>query len=92
MYVLSSANYVVLFIWQHWLFNHLAVRMRRNNLAVLVDIVKNFKITAQNLQCTNQMYESTIDPGLFLLVILEVQPEDNPIEHLKGALLNTEIL
>lgn len=66
--------------------------MRRNNLAVLVDIVKNFKITAQNLQCTKQMYEFTIDPGLFLLVILEVQPEDNPIEHLKGALLNTEIL
>lgn len=66
--------------------------MRRNNLAVLVDIVKNSKITAQNLQCTNQMYEFTIDPGLFLLVILEVQPEDNPIEHLKGALLNTEIL
>lgn len=66
--------------------------MRRNNLAVLVDIVKNFKITAQNLQCTNQMYEFTIDPGLFLLVILEVQPEDNPIEHLKGALLNTGIL
>jgi len=66
--------------------------MRRNNLAVLVDIVKNSKITAQNLQCTNQMYEFTIDPGLFLLVILEVQPEDNPIEHLKGALLNTGIL
>lgn len=66
--------------------------MRRNNLAVLVDILKNSKITAQNLQCTNQMYEFTIDPGLFLLVILEVQPEDNPIEHLKGALLNTGIL
>lgn len=47
-HVLSSANYFVLFIFQHWLFNHLAVRMRRNNLVVLENILRNFKLQHKN--------------------------------------------
>ena len=45
MYVLSSANFVLLFICQQWLFNHLAVTMRRNNVVVLEDVLKilNYK-------------------------------------------------
>ena len=46
-------------------------------------------VTKRQQLTTNQMYEFTIDPGLALRPILEMQPADNCIEHLKGALLDT---